>query len=254
MFPLFAVLTALAPAHAAPPDLGGSWALALRMVSAAQLPVLGAVESTTVSYGLLRELPSVDGPAQRYEVCRVELEGRGALVRSTIPAAFIAALPVRTIRPELRPDGASWALDLDLGDMHLGFEPTVSGGLPPRVADHAAVLDSDGDGSPGATVLVDVPLFPTVQVWITQATSLALHGSMEDPDTIRGVAELSYLEQHVVGASHRLFARSPTIAPVEDASSFLMLRIPDDAGCDRVPALVRSSNHAAAPGLASVVP
>ncbi len=240
-------MTMLGGVEAAPttsPDISGTWGIELTLVSASRVPVLGEMDSTTITYGRLRGEQGVDGWTQRYEVCDVDLLDRGSIVTSSIPDAFVAALPARTVRPRSAAADDGWRFSMDLGSTHMGYDPDISA-RPPTSASDAAITDPDGDGAPGATVLVSIPLFSEVEIHITQGTTLSIDGAGLDPDTIRGQAHVSYLEQNVVGASNRLFARSPSIQPVNELSTFTMVRLPDDASCRELPALVRAAEGSA---------
>ena len=232
---------AIAIPTAPAPELGGAWALELTLVSAAKIPVLGNVNSTTVSIGHLRTLSSERGVVQRYEVCEVSLEDRGKLVTSSIPDAFVQALPVRTVTPTAVATDDGWSYRMDLGSTHVGYDPAISHGKPPSSAGDPAVIDSDGDGAPGATVVVSIPLFSDVDIHITQGTALSLHGTWATDGFVQGRADVAYLEQNVIGASNKLFARSPTIRPVNELSGFTLVRVPDDASCSELQGLVQAA-------------
>jgi hypothetical protein len=244
---MLALLTALTGAAlAAPPSTGGTWALELTLVSAARIPVLGEVNSSTVSHGLLSPVGSGDDAALSYEVCDVSVVDRGSVVTSSIPEAFVRALPVRSLHPTTVQDDEGWRYRVDLGSTHVGYDPALSGGVPPSSADHPATRDSDGDGAPGATVVVSIPLFSDVDIHITQGTALVLDGRWIGDDLVRGSALVSYLEQHVLGASNRLFARSPSIRPVHELSTFTLSRVPDSASCDELVATLHAGTSGAA--------
>jgi hypothetical protein len=228
-------------ADAPPPDPGGTWAVELTMVTAAKVPVLGSLDSVTVTTGRLRTVDTSDGVAQQYEVCEVSVEDQGSIVTSSIPEAFVHALPSRIVNPTTWATTQGWGYSLDLGATHVGYDPALSGGRPTTDADHPATVDADGDGAPGATVLISIPMFSDVEIHITQGTRMALDGSWVDDDLITGQVLVTYLEQNVVGASNRLFARSPSVQPVHDRSTFTMVRVPDGASCGELPALVRTA-------------
>lgn len=235
MFPRLApwlLLAALLPwgsAHGAPLGLDGTWALEMHVVSAASVPVLGDVRSTTVTHGLLEAIPG-DGPTWRYSVCDVELTGQSRLMKSTMPPAFVEALPARTVRAARGHDG----VHVDLGSVALGFDPDHSAGRVPRTAQDPAVRDHEGDGAPGFTVRVDVPFMPTVEVYLAQASELVLVGTMVGPDRVVGRPVVARLEQHVIGASHSAFGRSPVVRPLNDEGWFQLVRVPAGTGCDDV--------------------
>lgn len=222
-------------AWASTTDLQGTWALELHVVSAASVPVIGDIRSTTVTYGLLEPTADEDGEAQRYSVCGVDLRSPTRLMRSSLPQAFLDALPRRIVHAEV--DGSVYRVDL--GATSLGFEPLSSAGRVPSDADDPAVRDHEGDGAPGFTVLVDVPLMPTVEVYLTQTTDLSLVGELVAPGRIVGRPTVSRLEQHVIGASHSAFGRSPVVHAVDDDGSFQLWRVPTGTHCDDLHGMLR---------------
>ncbi len=215
-------------------ELQGTWALEMHIVSAASVPVIGDVRSTTVTYSLMETVSGEDGWTQHYSVCDVVLTGQTRLMRSSLSQAFIDALPERSVHPVLN-DGA---YQVDLGEVSLGFDPGLSAGHTPQQASDPAVLDHEGDGAPGFTVKVDVWLMPTVAIYLTQANHTFLEGELVSPDRVVGRPMVSRLEQHVIGASHSAFGRSPIVRPLNDEGSFQLVRVPTGTRCEDIQGLL----------------
>jgi hypothetical protein len=245
-----AMLLGAAPLAAQPsnaPELGGTWALELTMVSAAKVPVLGSMDSVTVTTGRLRTVADDGDVTQLYEICDLSVVDQGAFVTSSIPQAFVDAIPARHVEPVVDATADGWRYRVDLGVSHVGYDPALSGGRPTKDARHPATRDSDGDGAPGATVVIGIPMFSDVEIHITQGAAMSLQGDWIGDDLVQGQVLVSYLEQNVVGASNRLFARSPAVEPVNEQSSFTLVRVPDDAACGELPALVRTAGSQQGP-------
>ena len=92
-------------AHALEP---GPYALEVTIVTESRLPVIGTKRVTTTSQVLARLREGPEGWVQEQRTCAVLVEGGGPAT-TTIPPAFVAALPVhRTVVPAAvcrRPDG-----------------------------------------------------------------------------------------------------------------------------------------------------
>jgi hypothetical protein len=107
----------------------------------------------------------------------------------------------------------------------------VTGGGLPGSADGPGVVDGDGDGSPGMTVLMDLAGRSGIRLHIAQSTHLRLLGRMAAPDRIEGGVEIVELEQVTLAADPAMFARTPRISPDPGRSGFRMVRLPAGAGC-----------------------
>lgn len=220
----------LPAARAEPLGIPGSWALDMRVVSAAEIPVIGEVRSTTVTRGLLERGDGSAEDVSRLTVCDVGLTAQSGPIRSSLPEAFLRAFPVRTVSVRLDEDRYT----VDLGVTSLGYDPVASDDALPSSSEDPTVVDFEGDGAPGFTVHVDVPLFPTVSIHLVQVTQSVLEGVWAGPDRVVGRPLVSRLEQRVLGASIGLFARSPRIHPVDGAGSFELRRLPDGSTCEAV--------------------
>ena len=222
--------TTLPPAPSSVADgWEGRWAMELTVATRASLPLLPAVRSSTVSLLLVDIEPAGDGRLrQRHRVCDARAEG-GGLARLHLPDRFVTGLPERSYPLHLAADGGYVA---DLGKEAIGFDPSVTGGRLPESADAPGVIDGDGDGAPGMTVLMDVPGRSGIRLHIAQSTHLRLHGRATTPDRIAGSVEIVSLDQRTLGAEPAMFARSPRTSPDSGASGFRMVRLPPAAGCE----------------------
>ena len=210
-------------------SLAGTFGLLQTAVSAAKVPVFGEVKSVMLTWSLVTI--SAEG-TQRQEICAFEMQGRSMFFKTKVPPGYAKTLPVRTQRPTFVQEGGTWRYEVDLGLLPVGYDPTL--GYLPSTLEDPAVIDSDNDGKPGATVQVEVRLFGTVDVYVVQMTHVTLRGTVQDADHIAGAMVIDAVEQHVLDASNRLFVMNPKIRPIQEESTFRMQRLPDGSTCANV--------------------
>lgn len=209
----------MAAAMAAEP----TWAMQIDVASSSQAPFVGQVHVLTRSLALARWAGDPSGVRQQHEVCDVRVIDDTRLARTTIPRAFVDALPRATYAVTLT--GA--AVRMDQGVSTLGFHG--SGPVPTDDAD-PRVLDPDGDGAPGVTVRVKVPVFGEVSMYVVQRGHTVLEGTRSG-DRIEGSVKTLELSQHTLGASHKMFAKDGKTRVVDAASTFQMWRVPESSTC-----------------------
>jgi hypothetical protein len=209
----------------------GRYAMELRVASTAKLPLLPADRSTTVSLMLVDVERGRDGAlTQRHRVCDVRMENSSAM-RTTVPPKFLNALASRQYPVHLRSSGAGWRYDADMGLDAIGFDPRSSGGEVPERPGDAGVIDADGDGNPGATIEIRVPLMGRARLFIAQRTHLVLQAQAATPERVEGAVDIRVMEQRTLGAEPGMFRRTPDIRPDPGRSGFTLVRLPDGYGC-----------------------
>lgn len=227
MLPTIAMLVVAGAVGKGPvqePDLSGRYVMTLHVASRARIPVLGWMPSQTISTVLVDLVRTGDHRyEQRHQVCTVDIESDRSQAKTTIPDAFVAALPVKTYQVELSAVEQGWGYTADLGDDHIGYDPSKSADVPQRAKD-PAVTDPDGDGKPGMTVLVTVPLFGEGELYLVQRGRMRLAGAVVSDTTIEGQLEVVALEQRTLKATNPLFSLSPALEPMPDASWFRLER------------------------------
>lgn len=218
----------LLTASAAPLDPGGAgkwegrYAMELRIGSRTRVPVVGTERSVTRTL-LLVDVSRHDGRwVQRQSVCDVSIQSER--IRMMVPPAFVAAIPTRQYENVTQGPGDARAYTADLGLDAIGFDPAVTGGVLPRDGGARGVVDSDGDGAPGATVVGHFPLFGRVRLFIAQRTHLVLRGRQVSDDRIEGTLDIRILEQRTLGADNRLFRRNLPMQAEPERSGFAMVR------------------------------
>jgi hypothetical protein len=226
------------------PTLSGTWHLRMRTSTKASIPIIGTTLIKTTTHLLVHIAKNDSGVLhQTQQTCVVDSIPDRSLTRTILPPSFIQNLPVKTypIKVAQKPDG-SWSYDADLRQQHVGYRGELATTGIPQDKDHPAVFDWDNDGHPGATVLIDIPLFGDVAVYILQTNHTLLHGSVTTTDLIEGHTNMLLLGQRTIGASNRLLAANPTLNIGTGHSAFEIMRIDDDAQCPDIEKRARSSN------------
>jgi hypothetical protein len=216
------------PAAVAEETWEGRYGLDVRVAAVARVPFFGDEPSVTRTVMLIDVRRTDAGMVQRQRVCHVSTAS--PRMRTTIPAAFVDALPVREY-PGIFPDAAGDRYFADTGVESIGFDPAATAGLLPRGASDRGVVDSDGDGNPGATVVGHFPLFGAVRLYLVQRSHVTLEGRRTAPGRVEGTVHVRLMEQRTIGASNRLFRRNVTVRPDPERSGFTLLRVPAGTDC-----------------------
>lgn len=214
------------------PELSGTWRLDLILATEVQAPLLGKTLLLNHQATLARIEHQGEGYVVHQEACGIRTESERSLVETEFPEAFVRGLPRKSYPLVVYRDGLGWRVEADLPPQHLGYDPTRSeAGRPPRSLDAPGVADTDGDGSPGVTVMARAPLFGEVELFLSQTTTTSLRGRLQPEGVVSGQASLVDMEQWVIGASNRLFHRNPPVRPVAEGSSFTMRQVKAGTSC-----------------------
>lgn len=213
------------------PHLGGTWRFDMRIVSHADIPVLGVAEIRSRTVYLAEVTGPPGAPSVRTRVCRMDAHSTQAIATTQIPQAFVNAIPERTVPVLLVPRDGAWSVHIDMTPHHLGYNPRLSPDGVPRKRSHPAVTDFEGDGLPGGTILLDAPLFGIVQIYVVQHAHTILDGTWTGSDTWTGQATVREFEQRSIGASNRLFATNADVTVDSSQSGFRWTRVPDGTSC-----------------------
>lgn len=220
--PVDAVTRTVAPA---PPDLSGRWKVEMIHATSSRIPI-GRAVSYTRSLVLATVREDARGVVQEHRPCHVGIDGKPSLIKTTVPQAFVDALPRTVFRPTWTQEDGDWVWRADLGPQDVGW--AHQGGPLPVDADAANLLDEDGDGKPGVTVVVSVPLFGTHEVYVAQRS----HATVEarwDGAALEGTLGTVRIDQTVLGSTSRLFANHPPELDPEDGLSFFRMTRVDEA-------------------------
>ena len=205
----------MVPAFAEP--LGGTWRVDIEAASTSEAMW---IESRTGLHtvGVLRW----DGDTTRYRVC--DLRPDGGVVRTVIPQAWISSLAEREVHASLEAD----RVRIDLGTSSVGFDPRQG---PLASVDLDAAIDQDGDGDPGVTLAVWVPLLGDGEVYVAEQSSIRLAGLLLDATHVEGRVDVE--SAHVVlGATPAVLARQANVRALPSQSWFTLTAVPAAATCD----------------------
>lgn len=195
------------PAPAAALLPAGEYRLEMELVSRVTLPVIGEVDSSlrSVSAAVLRWRDGVLHQAHR--VCALWDATRAPWGGVRFPPAFVAALAPARYPVELDGAGAGARYRADLGVEAIGVAPRAAA-LPTRPG-APGVLDFDGDGRPGGTLRLRIPLVPDGELWVVQRAHAVLDGELVERGIVEGVVEMARFEQAVIGARPPFLRRTP---------------------------------------------
>jgi hypothetical protein len=227
--------TAAIAADRLPP---GRYGMVLDTATVQKLPFLGDTRGGSRGWLLIDIESSDDGLRQVMRTCDVIVTGlKGKEGRVDVPRAFIDSIPVNRRAIELGDDAGTGTkaatYTVDLGQNRVGWDPQRAARMPTTEA-NPAVTDSDGDGLPGATMQLRVPLFGRVDLYVVQHAHISLWGAIEPGAVVRGGVTFHHMEQATIGASHSMFHASPDMRPDPDRSGFVLRPVPADTTCDTV--------------------
>jgi len=218
------------------PDLSGTWVEVHVLSEILSFPIVGRVESTNEGVLLTEIMQTGSALSLSGRYCAIEVAIESPLAWTGIPDSFLAALgeQIRPATVEASAEGIRFILDWHaevsgarLSDPHT--EPL------PRSCDDPRVVDADGDGHPGVTLLARVLGVIEGEVYVVQRVRYRLVGTLVAPDRIEGLIE--WTGEHVVlGASSPLLAADTPSDPHADPgrSRFVLVRVPPGMTCEEI--------------------
>jgi hypothetical protein len=237
--------TALA---ATPPLEQGRYALFMRAATQSKLPVLGERPGASEAWVLVDvDAPGAGSATAQQTSCSVRILGAGDKASVRLGPGFVEALGTKQTTYEFSPDGDGWAVSVDLGIDHVGYDPAASGGALPKRADDPGVVDHEGDGHPGGTVIVDVPVFGEMHIYIAQRAHTSLHGHAAEGGALEGGVTGHMLDQRTLAATNPLMRVSPKMRPDPARSSWWMVPVPVGTTCETLAARA-CATHGPGPG------
>lgn len=216
------VMPAEAPEDA---SLAGRYGLVLDVGARVDLPGVGPLDAQYQSLLLVDVERRADGRVvHRHRTCDVVIKEDMPLIEAVVPPAALQSLRARTDPVTLGPQGAYRA---DLGRRDIGFVSSTD--RMPKHRDDPAVLDPDGDGEPGVTLKLNLPV-GGIDVHFVQRDHAVLVGRVLSPDLVEGSIDVRALEQNVLSTSPSLPDPQVVIVPKRDQATFKLFRV--DAGAD----------------------
>ena len=217
------------------PDLIGTWYLRIRTATDARIPIIGNTHIKSTTH-LLTSIYDDEGQLmQKQKTCIVDTRPSRSITRTTLPQAFIDHLPVKSYPIEIKGDSPNgWQYSADLRQQYVGYDGSIAKGKIPEKSNDAAVFDWDEDGKPGASVMIHIPIFGKVRIYMVQTNHTVLKGTIIDEKRIEGKTHLLLLQQRTIGADNRLLAANPALSIGTGHDKFEMVRIPSGADCTEI--------------------
>jgi hypothetical protein len=228
------LLTGISAAQEDNPLPPGMYRLEMILASIARLPIFGVSKSASRSVSLIEVRSDFTGLLQRHEVCDFHVLQDSAMIKMVFPDKFVAALAKHSYPIQVEKDAEGWRYRADLGIERIGYKPTSTESSLPTKLDDPSVYDWDGDGLPGATLKISVPLLPEGELYVVQRGQSILNGRITGRGRIEGSIEVRNFEHRVLGAWPGFLNRSPEIVPDPDGSRFTMIAIPQDSICENL--------------------
>jgi len=219
----------------------GTYRLEMIMASTTKIPFFGTSKSASKSVSLVEIHHDVSGIIQNHRVCDFRVLEESAIIKMVFPEKFIAALAKHSYPIQLEKDAQGWSYRADLGVERIGYRADRADEKLPAKIDDPTVFDWDGDGHPGATLKLSVPLFPAGELYIVQRGQSILTGRVVQPGRIEGNLEVRGFDQRVLGARPGFLAKSPEIEPNAKESRFTLSPVPADSTCESLRAVSRKS-------------
>ena len=219
-----------------PPLAPGSYRLEMILASTTKVPFFGTSRSASRSISLVEIRRDGAALVQSHKTCDFRVLEESRLVKMIFPEKFVAALARQSYPLQLDKEGEGWRYRADLGVERIGYKANGSDTALPTKIDDPAVYDWDGDGQPGATLKLSLPIFPDGELYVVQRGQSILTGKVVQPGRVEGNIEIRNFDQKVIGAKPNFLARSPEITPDAKESRFVLERIAVGGSCDSIKA------------------
>ena len=226
------VFSGISTAQEDPPLIPGSYRLEMIMASITRIPFFGSSKSASKSVSLVEIRKDGTELIQSHQVCDFRVLEDSAMIKMVFPDKFIAALAKHTYPIRIEKDAQGWRYRADLGIERIGYKAGSGDSKLPTTIDDPAVYDWDGDGHPGATLKLSVPLLPDGELYVVQRGHSVLNGRLSQPGKIEGAIEVDGFEQRVLGAWPSFLNRSPEIEPNPKESRFSLAAISPGSSCE----------------------
>jgi hypothetical protein len=210
----------------------GMYRLEMIMASTTKIPFFGSSKSASQSISLVEIRRDGNGINQNHRVCDFRVLEDSAMIKMVFPERFIAALARHRYPVKLEKDPQGWSYRADLGVERIGYRGDDANDTLPTKIDDPSVFDWDGDGHPGATLKLSVPLLPAGELYIVQRGQSILNGRIVQPGRIEGGIEVHQFDQRVLGARPGFLAKSPEIEPNAKESRFTLTQVAGDSTCE----------------------
>lgn len=217
-------------------SLTGRYVLVQRTTVVADIPILPDLSTETRSVSLLNLVADADRLEGRGTLCSVDMHSSSNLVRTELSRGLQRLLSTVQFSARLVPRTGGFLLEETPRVLVLGARLRDPEHEPlPKQASDPRVIDQDGDGKPGVTVLVRGIV--TGEVYVVQRGATALNGT-SDPQGFHGAVRFR-TEDAVLGASRSALMRRTATRPDFSRSTFVLRKVGSDVDCTRAQALAR---------------
>ena len=210
----------------------GAYKLEMIMASITRVPFFGSSKSASKSVSLVEIKRDGANLIQSHKVCDFRVLEDSKFIKMIFPEKFIAALGQHSYPIQLERDDQGWRYRADLGIERIGYKPLGDDAKLPEKIDDPNVFDWDGDGQPGATLKLSVPLLPEGELYVVQRGHSILTGRVVQPGKIEGSIEVLNFAQRVLGAKPGFLNASPEITPDPKESRFSLTQLPVGSSCE----------------------
>ena len=214
----------------------GTYRLEMILASITKVPVFGTSKSASKSVSLVEIKRDGAGLIQTHKTCDFRVVDDSKFIKMIFPDKFVAALARHSYPLQIDNDGQGWRYRADLGVERIGYKSNGDDATLPSKVDDPAVYDWDGDGQPGATLKLSVPLLPDGELYVVQRGHSILSGKVVHQGRVEGSIEVRNFDQKVIGAKPNFLARSPEIVPDGKESRFVLESIAAGSSCDTLKA------------------
>jgi hypothetical protein len=218
----------------------GAYRLEMIMASTTRVPFFGSSKSASKSISLVEIRSDGVKLIQSHKVCDFRVLEDSKMIKMIFPEKFIAALANHSYPIQLEKNAEGWSYRADLGVERIGYRTDGAEDKLPVKVDDPAVFDWDGDGHPGATLKISVPLLPDAELYVVQRGHSVLNGRVVQPGKIEGNIEVRNFEQRVLDAWPGFLATTPEIRPDPKESRFILTAMPAGTTCAAIRATAKS--------------
>jgi len=214
-------------------DVVGSYVLQMRTASLLELPFLGETESITTTIGIATLSRDGDGFSLKESGCHVD-SSAGSSVSTTIPDVVPQTTEATTSTVSFQRQNGQVIFERASSTSLVGVnlnDPDME--ALPTTPDDPRVVDQDGDGKPGVTVMVSGLASGSLYV-VRRERAGYYDGVLTMPGHLSGLIQATS-EQVVLDASNPLLKQPMPVKPHPDpnASRITLRRVAEPYDCKR---------------------
>lgn len=167
-------------------------------------------EQRTFTLGLVKVQWNGSSGMRWHQPCAMHTTANFS-TKTLYSSAFLASIPVEPTAIERQ--GTAWSQAEEL--QVIGLQPGYSGAMPGLgEKGHAAVVDSDKDGLPGATIHIDNSLLGKQSIQVVQRSKTSWAGTVQANGDVTAIPQV-LSEQVVIGASMSLLVTKNNVKPLQ---------------------------------------